>query len=76
MALFLSGVFVSTIFAGAFAFNIGFDVAVSKFWDNWNRGVSQPSTRRMFKLHPRTFFLQQRQWKDIRDRYIQDTDAS
>ncbi|KAG6331035.1 hypothetical protein ID866_8056, partial [Astraeus odoratus] len=33
-----NSVFVSTIFAGAFAFGIGFDVAVTKFWDNWNQG--------------------------------------
>ncbi|KIM67868.1 hypothetical protein SCLCIDRAFT_1209999 [Scleroderma citrinum Foug A] len=50
-----NSVFVSTIFAGAFAFSIGFDVGLMKFWDHWNRG---------------------RQWKDIRDRYVQDADES
>lgn len=34
------GVFVTSIFAGAFAFNVGFDVAVTNFWDRWNQGVS------------------------------------
>jgi ubiquinol-cytochrome c reductase subunit 9 len=34
------GVFVTSIFAGAFAFNVGFDVAVTSFWDRWNQGVS------------------------------------
>ena len=34
-----SGVFVGTVFAGAFIFGIGFDVAVTKFYDSWNRGV-------------------------------------
>ncbi|KAI6164966.1 ubiquinol-cytochrome C reductase UQCRX/QCR9-like protein [Pisolithus thermaeus] len=33
-----NSVFVPTIFAGAFAFNIGFDIAISQFWDHWNRG--------------------------------------
>jgi Ubiquinol-cytochrome C reductase, UQCRX/QCR9 like len=36
---FLPGVYVTSIFVGAFAFGIGFDVAVSRFWDSWNRGV-------------------------------------
>ena len=31
--------FVTTIFAGAFAFGVGFDVAVTKFYDSWNKGV-------------------------------------
>ena len=35
----LIGVYVTSIFVGAFAFGVGFDVAVSKLWDNWNRGV-------------------------------------
>jgi len=34
------GVFVTSIFAGAFVFNVGFDVAVTSFWDRWNQGVS------------------------------------
>ncbi|KAG2370093.1 ubiquinol-cytochrome C reductase UQCRX/QCR9-like protein [Suillus spraguei] len=33
-----NSVFVSSIFAGAFAFNVGFDVAVTSFWDRWNQG--------------------------------------
>ena len=37
--LTLIGVYVTSIFVGAFAFGVGFDVAVSNFWDNWNRGV-------------------------------------
>jgi hypothetical protein len=36
-----AGVFVGTIFAGAFAFGIGFDIGVTKFYDYWNRGVRQ-----------------------------------
>lgn len=34
------GVYVSTIFVGAFAFGVGFDIGVTKFWDTWNKGVS------------------------------------
>jgi ubiquinol-cytochrome c reductase subunit 9 len=33
-----NSVFVTTIFAGAFAFGIGFDVGVTKFYDTWNKG--------------------------------------
>ncbi|KAA1466098.1 ubiquinol-cytochrome C reductase UQCRX/QCR9-like protein [Dentipellis sp. KUC8613] len=46
-----NSVYVSTIFAGAFAFGVGFDVGINKLWDSWNRG---------------------KQWKDIRDKYVQD----
>ena len=35
----LSGVYVTGIFITAFAFNIGFDVGVSKVWDRVNAGV-------------------------------------
>ncbi|OSC98724.1 ubiquinol-cytochrome C reductase UQCRX/QCR9-like protein [Trametes coccinea BRFM310] len=33
-----NSVFVPTIFVGAFAFSIGFDVGITKFWDTWNKG--------------------------------------
>ncbi|KAI0650106.1 ubiquinol-cytochrome C reductase [Trametes meyenii] len=33
-----TGVYVPTIFAGAFAFSIGFDLGVTQFWDTWNKG--------------------------------------
>jgi len=33
-----NSVFVSTIFVGAFAFGIGFDVGITSFWDHWNKG--------------------------------------
>ena len=35
----IAGVFVSTIFVGAFAFGVGFDVGITSFWDRWNQGV-------------------------------------
>ncbi len=31
---------MTSIFAGAFAFGVGFDIGVTAFWDRWNRGVS------------------------------------
>ena len=37
--LVVIGVFVTAVFAGAFAFGIGFDVGVTKFYDSWNKGV-------------------------------------
>jgi len=33
-----NSVFVSTVFAGAFAFGVGFDVGVNSLWDSWNKG--------------------------------------
>ncbi|EIW61887.1 ubiquinol-cytochrome C reductase UQCRX/QCR9-like protein [Trametes versicolor FP-101664 SS1] len=33
-----NSVFVPTIFVGAFAFSIGFDVGITGFWDKWNKG--------------------------------------
>ncbi|KJA24519.1 hypothetical protein HYPSUDRAFT_38560 [Hypholoma sublateritium FD-334 SS-4] len=33
-----NSVFVGAIFVSAFAFGIGFDVGVTKFYDSWNKG--------------------------------------
>ncbi|KAI0269196.1 ubiquinol-cytochrome C reductase UQCRX/QCR9-like protein, partial [Gloeopeniophorella convolvens] len=33
-----NSVYVTSIFVGAFAFGVGFDIGVTKFWDSWNRG--------------------------------------
>ena len=33
------GVYVTAIFTGAFAFGVGFDTAITSFWDTWNKGV-------------------------------------
>ncbi|KIY65444.1 ubiquinol-cytochrome C reductase UQCRX/QCR9-like protein [Cylindrobasidium torrendii FP15055 ss-10] len=30
--------FVPAVFAGAFAWSIGFEIAVTKFHDSWNKG--------------------------------------
>lgn len=67
------GVFVGTAFAGAFLFGIGFDVGVTSFWDRWNKGV------RLFPNNPIfvefALHLPQKQWKDIRHKYITDADS-
>ena len=34
---------MTTIFAGAFAFGVGFDIGVTAFWDRWNQGVRSAS---------------------------------
>lgn len=75
---------MTSIFAGAFAFSIGFDVGVTKFWDSWNRGVGQvfleqrpvpfPFPTCLTFLTSRSRFVQ-KQWKDIRHRYIQEADS-
>jgi len=49
-----NSVYVSAIFASAFGFGVGFDAAVTSFWDKWNQG---------------------KQWKDIRQRYIQEEES-
>lgn len=47
-----NSVYVTSIFAGAFAFGVGFDIGITSFYDSWNKG---------------------KQWKDIRDKYVQDS---
>lgn len=37
---FCAGVFVSSVFVGAFAFGVGFDIGISSLWDRVNKGVS------------------------------------
>lgn len=74
--LFVLGVYVTSIFAGAFAFGIGFDVGVTSFWDNWNKGVSRVPN--FFMLISSNILLHlvavQKQWKDIRQKYVQNDD--
>jgi len=43
-----NSVYVTSIFAGAFAFSIGFDVAVTRYWDNWNRGKQWKDIRHKY----------------------------
>ncbi|KAL4877571.1 ubiquinol-cytochrome C reductase [Aspergillus karnatakaensis] len=33
-----NAVYLTSIFAGAFAFEIAFDTSTNKLWDTWNRG--------------------------------------
>ncbi|KAH7103008.1 putative ubiquinol-cytochrome c reductase complex 7.3 kda protein [Auriculariales sp. MPI-PUGE-AT-0066] len=43
-----NSVFVTSIFAGAFAFGVGFDVAVTSFWDRWNKGKQWKDIRHLY----------------------------
>ncbi|KAJ7228896.1 cytochrome b-c1 complex subunit 9 [Mycena pura] len=43
-----NSVFVTTVFAGAFAFGIGFDTAVTTFYDRWNRGKQWKDIRHKY----------------------------
>ncbi|KAH9938462.1 ubiquinol-cytochrome C reductase [Fomitopsis serialis] len=40
-----NSVFVTSIFAGAFAFGVGFDTGVTSFWDTWNKGYQWKDIR-------------------------------
>ncbi|KAL4911065.1 hypothetical protein BDW74DRAFT_142367 [Aspergillus multicolor] len=33
-----NAVYLTAIFAGAFAFEVAFDTSTNKIWDTWNRG--------------------------------------
>ncbi len=70
-----TGVYVTSIFVGAFAFGIGFDVAVSRFWDNWNRGVCAKLTSCISSFNDYLLHSIQKQWKDIRHKYVQEGDS-
>lgn len=52
-----NSVFVATIFATAFAFEVAFDTTSTKVWDNLNKGVS---TRLFLILSSNFFFVFQR----------------
>ncbi|KAI0332500.1 ubiquinol-cytochrome C reductase UQCRX/QCR9-like protein [Cubamyces sp. BRFM 1775] len=43
-----NSVFVPTIFAGAFAFSIGFDLGISQVWDTWNKGKQWKDIREKY----------------------------
>ncbi|KAI6249560.1 Cytochrome b-c1 complex subunit 9, mitochondrial, partial [Erysiphe necator] len=65
-------VFLGFVFTSAFAFEISFDRLMDRIWDKNNAGVS-------LKFNPTllatiTKVPCQRQWKDIRSRYIQNGD--
>lgn len=62
---------MTSIFAGAFAFGVGFDVGITKFYDAWNKGVRMSRSVRGLPV----LSSLQKQWKDIRDRYVQAEDS-
>ncbi|KAG8986433.1 hypothetical protein FRB90_003997 [Tulasnella sp. 427] len=33
-----NSVYVPAVFAGAFAFGVGFDLGTTAIWDSWNKG--------------------------------------
>ncbi|KZT12908.1 ubiquinol-cytochrome C reductase UQCRX/QCR9-like protein [Laetiporus sulphureus 93-53] len=33
-----NSIYVTAIFAGAYAFGVGFDVGITSLWDHWNKG--------------------------------------
>jgi len=43
-----NSIFVTTVFTTAFFFGIGFDVAVSKFYDRWNQGKQWKDIRHRY----------------------------
>ncbi|KAI0091854.1 ubiquinol-cytochrome C reductase UQCRX/QCR9-like protein [Irpex rosettiformis] len=43
-----NSVYVTTIFAGAFAFGVGFDLGVTSFWDRWNQGKQWKDIRHKY----------------------------
>ncbi|KAJ7904275.1 ubiquinol-cytochrome C reductase [Mycena olivaceomarginata] len=43
-----NSIFVPTIFAGAFAFGIGFDIGVTAFFDHWNKGKQWKDIRHKY----------------------------
>lgn len=43
-----NSVYVTTIFASAFAFGVGFDVGVTKLWDSWNKGKQWKDIRQKY----------------------------
>ncbi|KAK1228920.1 qcr9 subunit 9 of the ubiquinol cytochrome-c reductase complex [Marasmius sp. AFHP31] len=43
-----NSVYVASIFSTAFAFGIGFDTAVTSFWDRWNAGKQWKDIRHKY----------------------------
>ncbi|TFK76146.1 ubiquinol-cytochrome C reductase [Pluteus cervinus] len=43
-----NSIFVSTVFAGAFAFGVGFDLGVTAFYDRWNAGKQWKDIRHKY----------------------------
>jgi len=43
-----NSIFVTSIFASTFAFTIGFDQGLDKFWDTWNKGKQWKDIRHKY----------------------------
>ncbi|ETS60327.1 hypothetical protein PaG_05523 [Moesziomyces aphidis] len=83
-----NSVYVGSIFFGAFAFGIGYDLATTAWWDAHNKGVSlasplphttaQPTQQPLTHTHPCSSSSipkrQQKQWKDIRGKFLEDSE--
>ncbi|KAI9788160.1 MAG: hypothetical protein M1816_007206 [Peltula sp. TS41687] len=70
-----NAVFLGAVFLGAFGFEIGFDSMSNRIWDGFNRGVSwkRYGSGPGYLLGSSIELIYddlQRQWKDIRDRYV------
>ncbi|GAB1310059.1 Cytochrome b-c1 complex subunit 9, mitochondrial [Madurella fahalii] len=64
---------LGVVFAGAFAFEVGYDNLMNRIWDNHNRGVRIPHCD--FAVSEwNTDTEEQRQWKDIRHKYVDGSD--
>ncbi|KAJ5856060.1 uncharacterized protein N7529_010004 [Penicillium soppii] len=74
-------VLLTTAFAGAFAFELAFDIGSNKIWDTWNQGVCDLLSPFRYlagprdlcntnRTHTNSHVFTQRQWKDIKHRYM------
>ncbi|TPX11243.1 uncharacterized protein E0L32_001061 [Thyridium curvatum] len=60
---------LGTVFASAFAFEMVYDTGMNKVWDSINRGVRP--LQYLPDLQASDTNEQQRQWKDIRAKYVE-----
>ncbi|KAK8049752.1 hypothetical protein PG994_011482 [Apiospora phragmitis] len=62
---------LGTVFAAGFGFELIYNQGMDKVWDSMNRGVSDicPPPYQDIMAHNL-----QRQWKDIRHKYVQDAE--
>ncbi|KAK8138426.1 UQCRX/QCR9 like ubiquinol-cytochrome C reductase family protein [Apiospora sp. TS-2023a] len=64
---------LGTVFAAGFGFELIYNQGMDKVWDSMNRGVSDiPPPPIQFR--DKTADSSQRQWKDIRHKYVQEAE--
>ncbi|KAK7923905.1 ubiquinol-cytochrome C reductase [Apiospora marii] len=64
---------LGTVFAAGFGFELIYNQGTDKVWDSMNRGVSDiPAPQSNFRIDPAD--SSQRQWKDIRHKYVQEAE--